>query len=62
MPSNQKRSYFLQVHKYQNALLDKGLYTLFTLIIVHGKGPAKLSPDLQSALGWSSKLVSLTSF
>ena len=47
---------FLQVHKYQNALLDKGLYTLFTLIIVHGKGPAKLSPDLQSALGWSSKI------
>ena len=47
---------FLQALKYNIALLEKHIYPITTILLVHGKKPLNMPSDLQSAFGWSDKL------
>ena len=47
---------YLQVFKYHEILLIKGFYPIITVVLIHGKSPTKISPDLQTAFGWTPKM------
>ena len=51
-----QKKLFLQALKYNVALLERHIYPITTILLVHGKKPLNISSDLQSAFGWSERL------
>ena len=51
-----QKKIFLQALKYNVALLERHIYPITTILLVHGKKPLNISSDLQSAFGWSERL------
>ena len=51
-----QKNIFLQALRYNTALLERHIYPITTILLVHGRRPLNISSDLQSAFGWSKQL------
>ena len=53
--SSQKQ-FYLQVLKYNVALLEAKIYPVMTVVLLHGKAPFNMATNLQSAFDWTSEM------